>query len=167
MKCIKAHASGITAIEATQGHLLSGGKDKRICIISAAGGAFKLVKFIDISSSYPRSLDFFNGNLLVGLRNGSILEFNEALTAESPEERVIMQSHFEGEIWGLDVAQGKVITSGDDNKIMMFDYETKKYERKGTVSDHKSTNNAKIKAVTASSQSVYGANQQARAVCIS
>ena len=78
-----------------------------------------------------------------------------------------MQSHFEGEIWGLDVAQGKVITSGDDNKIMMFDYETKKYERKGTVSDHKSTNAAKVKSVTSSSQSVYGANQQARAICIS
>lgn len=93
----------------------------------------------------------FNGNLLVGLRNGSILEFNEALTADSAEERIIMQSHFEGEIWGLDVMPGKVITSGDDNKIMMFDYETKKYERKGTVSDHKSTNAAKVKAVTSSS----------------
>lgn len=70
-----------------------------------------------------------------------------------------MESHFEGEVWGLEVLPGKVITSGDDNKVMMFDYETKKFERKGTVSDHKSKNAVKVKAVTASSMSVYGANQ--------
>lgn len=50
---------------------------------------------------------------------------------------------------------------------MMYDFETKKFDRKGTVSDHKSTNAAKTKAVTASSMSVYPANQQARAVCYS
>jgi len=117
---------GITAVEATQGKLISGGKDKRICIIAAANGSFKLEKFVDISSSFPRSLDFFNGNLLVGLRNGSIAEFRDALTAESPSENVIMQSHFEGEVWGLEIVDGgKVVTSGDDNKIMMFDYESR------------------------------------------
>jgi len=78
-----------------------------------------------------------------------------------------MQSHFEGEIWGLDVVPGKVITSGDDNKVMMFDYEEKKFVCKGAVSDHKSQNAAKVKAVTASSMSVYGPNQQARAICVS
>lgn len=50
---------------------------------------------------------------------------------------------------------------------MMFDYETHQFERKGQVSDHKSTNQAKIKAVTASSMSLYPANQQARAVAVS
>ena len=78
-----------------------------------------------------------------------------------------MKSHFEGEVWGLEVvaAQNKVITCGDDNMIMMFDYETHQFDRKGTVSDHKSANAAKLKAVTASTQSIYPANQQARAVC--
>ena len=80
-----------------------------------------------------------------------------------------MQSHFEGEVWGLEVVSGqnKVITCGDDNKIMMYDYQTHQFDRKGTVSDHKSTNAQKIKSVTASSQSIYPANQQARAVCYS
>lgn len=41
---------------------------------------------------------------------------------------------------------------------MMYDYETRTFERKGTVSDHKSTNAAKVKAVTASSMSIYPAN---------
>lgn len=169
VKCIKAHASGITGIEATQGKLISGGKDKRVCIMSCSGGNFKLEKFVDISSSFPRSIDFFNGNLLVGLRNGSILEFKDVMTNESPAENCLIQSHFEGEVWGLDVAnsQNKVVTSGDDNKVMVYDYETRTFERKGTVSDHKSSNAAKVKAVTASSMSIYPANQQARAVAFS
>jgi WD40 repeat protein len=129
--------------------------------MSASNGNFKLEKFIDISSSFPRSIDFFNGHLLVGLRNGSILEFKDVMTSDSPVENCLIQSHFEGEVWGLELApsQNKVFTSGDDNKVMMYDYETKKFERKGTVSDHKSTNAAKVKAVTASSMSIYPANQ--------
>lgn len=87
---MKAHASQITAIEAVGGKIISGGKDKRIAIIEAKGGNFKLEKFIDLSASFPRSVDLFNGNLLVGLRNGSILEFKEALTAEAPSEKVLM-----------------------------------------------------------------------------
>jgi len=166
VKCIKAHAAGITGIEATQGKLISGGKDKRVCIMSASNGTFKLEKFIDISSSFPRSIDFFNGNLLVGLRNGSILEFKDAMNAGTTEN-CLVKSHFEGEIWGLEVvdSQNKVVTSGDDNMVMCYDYETKQFERKGTVSDHKSTNAKKIKEVTASSMSIYPANQQARAIC--
>jgi len=74
--------------------------------MSASGGNFKLEKFIDISSSFPRSIDFFNGNLLVGLRNGSILEFKDVMTAENPVENMLIQSHFEGEVWGLAVTSG-------------------------------------------------------------
>lgn len=169
VKCVKAHAAGVTSITASQGKLVSGGKDKRIAIMSASGGNFKLEKFIDISSSFPRSIDLFNGNVLVGLRNGSILEFKDAANTENPVENTLVQSHFEGEVWGLEVvgAQNKVVTSGDDNKVMMYDYSTKQFDRKGTVSDHKSANAAKIKAATASSMSIYPPNQQARAICFS
>lgn len=92
--------------------------------MAAANGVFRLEKFVDISASFPRSIDFFNGNLLVGLRNGSILEFKDVMTTDSPAETCLVQSHFEGEIWGLEVvpAQNKVLTCGDDNKIMMYDY---------------------------------------------
>lgn len=95
--------------------------------MSAAGGVFKLEKFVDISSSFPRSIDFFQGNLLVGLRNGSILEFKDVMTSDSPQENVVMRSHFEGEVWGLELVPGsnKVITSGDDNQVIMYDYETR------------------------------------------
>ena len=105
------------AIEAVGGKIISGGKDKKIAIIEAKGGNFKLERFIDLSASYPRSVDFFNGNLLVGLRNGSIVEFKDALTAETATEKVLLQSHFEGEVWGLELIEEtkRIITSGDDN----------------------------------------------------
>lgn len=50
---------------------------------------------------------------------------------------------------------------------MMYDFATHTFDRKGTVSDHKSSNAAKIKASTASSMSLYPPNQQARAICYS
>lgn len=116
---------------------------------------------MDLSSSFPRSIDLFNGNLLVGLRNGSICEFKNVIDTDKPEERSIMQSHFEGEAWGLALIDdgAKILTTGDDNKIMLFDNESRKLERAGKVSDHKSTNAAKLKQVTASSMSIYPANQ--------
>lgn len=43
--------------------------------------------------------------------------------------------------------------------VMVFDYEERKFDRKGTVSDHRSENKEKVKAVTASSMSVYPPNQ--------
>ena len=91
--------------------------------MSASGGNFKLEKFVDISASFPRSIDFFNGNPLVGLRNGSIMEYKDVMTSDSPVENCLVQSHFEGEIWGLEVvpASNNVITCGDDNKVMMYD----------------------------------------------
>lgn len=168
-KAIKAHGAGITGITATGGKLISGGKDKRICIITAQGGSFKLDKFIDFSSSFPRSIDFLNGHLLVGLRNGTVTEFRDVLTTENPAENTLIKSHFEGEVWGLELIPetNTVVTCGDDNQIMVYDYESKNWSRKGNVSDHKSTNQNKLKSVTASSMSIYPANQQARAICYS
>lgn len=113
----------------------------------------------------------FNGNLLVGLRNGSVAEFKNVLSGDSPQENILVKSHFEGEIWGLDIVpdQNKVITCADDNQIMLFDYAAKKFERKGTVSGHKYEKKAgtKPKTATASSMSQYPPNQQARALCYS
>jgi WD40 repeat protein len=162
VKAIKAHGNGIMAITAVGGKIISGGKDKRICIIEASNGNFKLEKFIDFSSSFPRSLDMLNGNLLVGLRNGSIVEFKDVMNTENPEENTIMKSHFEGEVWGLEIVpdSSNVLTSGDDNQVNVYNYEKKTWERKGTVSDHKCTKKDKLSQNTAStSTTVYVGNQ--------
>jgi hypothetical protein len=60
-------------VNASGGKILAGSKDHKVAIITAAGGAFKLDKFVDLGASFPKALDFYNGNLLAGLRNGSIV----------------------------------------------------------------------------------------------
>lgn len=89
VKQIKAHSAAITGIVCEGGHLISGGKDKKIAIIATAGGSFKLEKFVDLGASFVRSIDIFNGNLLVGLRNGSICEYKNVLDVENVEEKVL------------------------------------------------------------------------------
>ena len=102
------------------------------------------------------------------MRNGSISEIKGVLEADDAAENFIMHSHFEGEVWGLEPIEGdKVLTCGDDNKIMLYNYNEKKVERTGKVSDHKPKNAAKVKSVTASSMSIYPPNQQARAITYS
>lgn len=126
-------------------------------IHSAKGGEVILEKTIDLDSSYPKSLDYFNGNVLAGLRNGSIFEINEA----SEDKKLLLASHHEGEAWGLEVVpeDNLVLSIGDDNKVMVFDYENKSFVRKGTISEKsKPSNEAKAKKVTASTLSVYPPN---------
>jgi len=86
------------------GKLISGGKDNKIVIYSAKGGEYNLEKTIDLESSYPRSLDYFNGKILAGLRNGSIYEIIE----DTEEKKHILASHHEGEAWGLKLFLKKI-----------------------------------------------------------
>lgn len=157
---MKAHSAQITSIEAVGGKIISGGKDKRIAIIEAKGGNFKLEKFIDLTASFPKSIDLFNGNLLVGLRNGSIVEFKGAIAGDATEN-TILASHFEGEVWGLELIDGgsKLLTCGDDNQFKEYSTADHSFIRAGKLSDHKPKNKAKEKTVTASSMSIYPANQ--------
>jgi len=79
--------------------LISSGKDNRLCIFSARGGVVTLEKAVEGFDSYARGLDYMNGKILVGLRNGFIIEVNEA----SEEKRILLASHHEGEAWGLEI----------------------------------------------------------------
>ena len=80
---------------------------------------------IDLEGSHPKSLDYLNGKILVGLRNGSIFEIDE----ESGEKKLLLASHHEGEAWGLEVIpeDRTIMTIGDDNKVMMFDYANRRF----------------------------------------
>ena len=64
---------------ATQGKLISAGKDNQICIIEATnGGVFQLVKYIKVMQS-PYNIDFFDNNLLLRLSNGQILTYEDIM----------------------------------------------------------------------------------------
>jgi hypothetical protein len=44
---------------------------------------------LNLPLNYPKSVDFFNGNLLIGLRNGTIIDIQSALESEQKEPRIV------------------------------------------------------------------------------
>jgi WD40 repeat protein len=73
-----------------------------------------------------------NNKALVGLRDGTIFECD----INSGAKAAIMESHSEGETWGLTPGDdAHVITSGDDNKIKTWNFSTRKCEYTGKISD--------------------------------
>lgn len=73
----------------------------------------------------PRSCDLFNGQILLGLKNGSLVEIPWSVDGKG-RPNVIMTSHCDGEVWGLDCidlggGELRMITSADDNRILAYD----------------------------------------------
>lgn len=101
--------------------------------------------------AYPRSLDYLNGKILVGQREGKILEID----VSSGEKKLLLASHHEGEAWGLEVIpeDNTILTVGDDNKIFAFDYLNRKL--KGEAEIHAEGKHLKKPKVVASSLSEY------------
>ena len=89
----------MTALATEGNKLISAAKDGKVAIISiGTGGNFKLEKSIDLTgvsaiSMLPwinvKSLDFYKGNLLIGLKNGTILEYLSVLDADLKKPRII------------------------------------------------------------------------------
>jgi WD40 repeat protein len=105
----------VGAITFSDGHIFSGAKDGRVVIFSTEGN-FDQVNVIELGV-LPRAIDVHEGNLIVGLRTGSIVEVN----LESNEITTHVQSHNSGEVWGLDSRDGMIYTSGDDNQVIRWD----------------------------------------------
>ena len=107
--------------------LLSGGTD--LSVVLSNPDTMQQMALI-VVESVPRSVDF-SKFLLVGMRNGSIVEYDVQKNAKE----VIMHSHSDGEAWGLCVMEddSKFFTSGDDNKVFMFDMATRRCLQKGDV----------------------------------
>lgn len=136
---------------------MTGGKDQKINIYTTGPGEMTLEKSIDIDGSFPKGLDYFNGKILAGLRNGNIIEIDEA----TEEKKIVLSSHHEGETWGLEIvpATKSIFTVGDDNKILQFNYETRTCENRGFLSEKSQPKNTKrAKEVTASTLSCYPPN---------
>lgn len=118
---MKAHSAEITSLIHENGKLITGGKDNKLCIFNAKNGEYMIEKTIDLESSYPKAIDYMNGKILIGLRNGSIFEIIEG----TEEKKLLLASHHEGEAWGIEVVPetNSIYTIGDDNKVMEFNYE--------------------------------------------
>jgi|TARA_B110000285_G_C15102780_1_gene605996 WD40 repeat protein len=91
------------------------------------------------------------------MRNGTIFEFKNVMENDN-EPETLLQSHYDGEVWGLDLVDGgkKLLTTGDDNKIMLIDAETMKVERSSTANGPvEMCGDYKDLKCTASSMGVY------------
>lgn len=103
--------------------VIAGGKDKSLTVFKFANGLQKMWS-ITVDAA-PLSVDLFNGMMLLGCKNGSIIEMPFTMDGKG-KPNVVMTSHCDGEVWGLDVVDldGKgdlrVITSADDNRILAY-----------------------------------------------
>ena len=69
----------------------------------------------------PRSIDKLGENYLIGANDGSIKEYTK-----SGGMTVFMEGHCKGEVWGLDIYGSKMHTVGDDNRLLVWNFERRR-----------------------------------------
>ena len=131
--------------------LITGGSDRTI-VVDVFGSANRISL-----SSVPRAIDSVKeGEYLVGLKDGTICTVKSGAI-----DKTYMKSHHDGEVWGLEVINDKMImTSGDDNKVMIWDPKTRTNKSVITINEKAGP---KVK-YGASSITSYPDNQCSRAV---
>lgn len=107
----------------------------------------------------------------MGLKNGSVVEMPYTQDGKA-RPNVVMTSHCDGEVWGLDVidlggGEIRMLTSADDNRILAYNPKTKQALAEGKVgTDAKKKDKGGYKG-GASSMSSQPANCQSRCVAYS
>lgn len=156
-KSVSITTGFVNSICVAEDKILAGGKDSIIVLDS------NLAKTGNIAvGAQVRALDTDGTNILVGLRDGTILE----VSSDGSNNNILMQSHSDGEAWGLAICPhtGLVVTSCDDNKIMTWDPQARKCVATAIINQ---VPGVKKKIGGASTLSVFPPNQQGRAVGIS
>jgi len=146
-----AHKGKITALIVDGDNIVSIGDDKRITFHNK--NTRELVK--EISCRHiPRSIDIFKDLMAVGnIQNGITLYKNN-------KEIKNWWGHHDGEVWGLAVTDNMVYTSGDDNKLIAWNYKNCKAEVVAPISERPGEKTGK----GPSTQSKLPDNQCARAL---
>ena len=128
-KAYQVHESGfVGAIKVFNNLVFSGGRDGNIVISNP--NTEQVERTVNVGA-LVRAIDYMDGNILVGTREGTIVEIDE-----SDNIKTYMTSHSDGEVWGLALtADNRVITTGDDNKILVWSLDERKQVGQGTVSE--------------------------------
>jgi WD40 repeat protein len=137
------------------GKLYSGGSDGTVKVVDTATG--ECLQGFDFGS-LPRAIDVSGDNMVVGLRTGSIIEVNLADSSQT----TYMQSHNSGEVWGLDLADGMIWTTGDDNQVMQWNPSERTCVSTNPVSEHR----RKARRNRASTLSKYADSQCSRCIAV-
>jgi WD40 repeat protein len=126
-------------------------------LLRPSGGDLVEEGQVDFEGVLIRAIDVYNGKMLVGVRNGFIYEVDLATQSKT----TIMESHSDGEVWGLSVVNNdQVITSGDDNKIKLWSVSKRKCEATGRICDE----DRKVKRGGASTLSTFADSKCSRAL---
>lgn len=92
------------------GKLYSGGKDGNMNVISIQ--THEVENSINFGSVLIRAIDVMGTNALVGMRDGTIY----TVDLNTSNKKSIMESHSDGEVWGLTIPNDDlVLTTCDDN----------------------------------------------------
>jgi WD40 repeat protein len=156
-KQVHPKGSTVHTVFATKTAVLSGGSDNKIRILDLS---LNETRTEDLPSC-PRAIDMHDTSILVGLRNGSIIEISGGRKTE------LMSSHFDGEVWGLAVSAASpniVVTTGDDNTINVWD--TTQRKRIGTAVLEAQAGEERKSGAGASTMAITRPNQQSRGVAI-
>jgi WD40 repeat protein len=135
-----------------------GGRDDRVHVLDRN---FAETRNIEVGAC-PRALDMHDNMILAGLRDGTIL----TISADD-SKIVLMESHSDGEVWGLEVDNSSpniIITTGDDNKVMVWDTQQRRCVSKGTLETVQGPE--RKPGFGASTLASTRPNQQARAVAL-
>ena len=123
-KIEKAHAGKITALLFKEGKLISAGDDKKVVFRKKEDDK---VIFELSCENIPRAVDVKGNMLVVGDGADGITLYDGSTKVDT------WKGHHEGEVWGLDVTDKYIITTGDDNKIIIWDYKARKAISVGSV----------------------------------
>ena len=116
--------------------VLAGGNDKSLTVYKFAGSLTKMWK-VTVDAA-PRSVDLFQNQLLLGLKNGSIVQMPMTADGQNAEQSVIMKSHCDGEVWAMELidfedGSMRLITASDDNRLLAYNPMEKKHISEGSV----------------------------------
>eukprot|EP00829_Urostomides_striatus_P002498 TRINITY_DN126_c0_g2_i3.p1 TRINITY_DN126_c0_g2~~TRINITY_DN126_c0_g2_i3.p1 ORF type:complete len:718 (+),score=188.63 TRINITY_DN126_c0_g2_i3:67-2220(+) len=152
----KAHAGAVQAVVWKEGKLITAGMDMAVNEINMS--TKKATKLATLASM-PKAIDIQGNKVVIGDKSGNITLFNRE--GEQLNETKKWISHKEGELWGIEVTDKEVITTCDDNKIIVWDYNNRKDKAFAQINEKAE---AKLQG-NASTSSSLPDNQCSRAVC--
>lgn len=136
--------------------ILSGGRDLKVHVLDKNFTETTVIP----TSCVPRAVDMKFDEIVIGTKDGSIHIHSNNST------RTIMESHSDGEVWGLavDYTNNYVLTTGDDNAIKVWCPTNKKCIGRGTIDKEKGEE--RKAGYGASTMARTPPNQQSRAIAI-
>lgn len=110
---ITPHKGKINSMVIYDNIMLTAGDDCRVLVSEV--GSYKTSCEIK-TKAIPRAADILGNLVVVGDIKGGITLYKDGKEVDS------WLGHHEGEVWGLDLAENLIVTAGDDNKVILWDY---------------------------------------------